>query len=56
MEEYFDIAGLPLPCMLLNADGETVFTVNWSGRVSPGGEATFMCHYKEQWAYTGPDQ
>ena len=48
---YFGITEAPYPCAALDPDGNLVFTVKWSGIVTPNGHATLTCHYQDKWAY-----
>lgn len=50
-EMYFGITAPPYPCYVLGPEGEALFTVNWSAKVTPSGEATMSCHYSTKWEY-----
>lgn len=50
-ELYFDITSPPYPCYVLGPEGEALFTVKWTARVSPSGEAQMICHYSKKWEY-----
>ena len=54
--ELFNLESAPAPCVLLDTEGGlTLFTVKWSGSVTPSGQATFTCHYAAQWEWEPPD-
>ena len=54
MAEYFDIFAPPYPCVVFDPNQEWLYTLNWSGMVTPSGQATFICHYAKKWEYQWP--
>ena len=55
MSLYFEIDAPPYPCVVFDTNQEWLYTLNWSGHVTPSGQATFMCHYAKKWEYQWPD-
>jgi hypothetical protein len=55
MLEWFGLTEPPAPCFVLGPEGGALFTMKWEGRVTPGGAASFTCHYAKQWEYQWPD-
>ena len=53
--DFYELEEPPAPCFVLGTDGGSLFTVKWSAKVTPGGVATFMCHYAKKWEYTFPE-
>ncbi len=53
-----DLWGLeepPAPCVLADTNHEfTLFTVKWSGKITPSGQASFICHYMKKWEWEPP--
>jgi hypothetical protein len=55
MLEWFGLDAPPAPCFVYGPNQEALFTVNWEGRLTPSGEATFKCHYAKKWEFQWPD-
>ena len=52
MASYPELDGPPYPCFLLGTDQSfenPLFTVNWEATVTPSGQGTLVCQYKEAW-------
>ena len=51
---YPELTCPPYPCFLLGTDqsfDNPLFTVKWHAVVTPSGEATLVCQYKEAWEF-----
>ena len=50
MLDWFELEEPPVPCFLYGPEGEAgddyLFTLNWQAKTTPGGHASFICHYK----------
>ncbi len=45
----------PVPCVLFDTEGDlALYTVKWSGHISPSGNAKFTCHFASQWEWEPP--
>ncbi|MGB5301620.1 MAG: hypothetical protein WBO43_08560 [Gemmatimonadota bacterium] len=55
MLDWFGLTDPPVPCYVLGPDGGALFTLNWKAKLTPSGQGSFVCHYKEQWEYQWPD-
>lgn len=53
--DFYELEEPPAPCFVLGTDGGALFTIKWTAKVTPGGVATFMCHYAKKWEYTFPE-
>lgn len=50
----FGLTAPPYPCGVIVESGEVRFTLDWSGTVTPSGQATVTCHYSDRDAYQFP--
>lgn len=55
MLDWYGFAEPPVPCYVIGPDGGALFTLKWKAMVTPGGHASFICHYSHKWEFQWPD-